>query len=110
MKLTEKQIAKIDKIKIDRLTKIMNGGTFGLSNSACSNYLGMINDTFHKPCCHILELDDDRAYIEAVFFGSGIASHPVKRGWIPVSVIEVSFPTFYYYCCRIKNYFTKSQQ
>lgn len=65
---------------------------FKLTYSECAEYLGVLNHTFHSPCCIVKHINEKtgKAYIEAIFFGSGMVSHPVKHGFVPLSAIQAN--------------------
>lgn len=99
---------------IDKKIKaaLENGSSFGLDKWDCERYLNVQNDTRHRPACNIEKIEDEKAYIRAVFFGSGILSHPVRHAWVPLEVIRNSFdvPLSTYYFFKLKNFFFKPSE
>ena len=76
------------KLKSDR-EKILKGTkSFSLDRNQCLKYFKIVNDTFHSPCCHVKYISGDKAFVEAVFFGSGTFSHPKVEGLVPLSEIN----------------------
>ncbi len=97
-RLTNKQMramAKKEEAKTEKLHESIREGKltfFSMDDEQCRRHFGLQNDTFHKPLCHTDKLVDGKVYVEATFLGSGVMSHPVRRGWIPLS--EVKADTF----------------
>lgn len=90
-KLTKAQYKYLDdkmQKEIERITQV--GSTFQLDNFGCQTYFNVTNETMHRPSCRIEKIEGDKAFVRAVFFGSGIASHPTRYGWVPLSVIKRS--------------------
>ena len=76
------------KLKSDR-EKILKGTkSFSLDKDQCLKYFKIVNDTFHSPCCYVKYISGDKAFVEAIFYGSGMFSHPKREGFVPLSEIE----------------------
>ena len=67
------------KLKSDR-EKILKGTkSFSLDKDQCLKYFKIVNDTFHSPCCYVKYISGDKAFVEAIFYGSGMFSHPREK-------------------------------
>ena len=69
------------------------GGHFKLSRRGCLAYLGVTNDTWHSPSCTVVKPGEYTTEFMAVFYGSGIATHPVRYGTIPTYRIHGEWPS-----------------
>jgi hypothetical protein len=74
-------------------------GFFYLDNYICEKYLNVINDTWHRPTCTIINPERywtrkpdpmEMVEIKAVFYGAN--GSPVRYGKIPVHLIRVEPP------------------
>lgn len=92
--------------KADKLTEMALQGTqsFGLSSYQCKKYLNISNETFHQPMCYVKDTRGDEVYVEAIFFGSGLLSHPIRRGWMPKSEVRVNSSNTRHTLTLIGNY------
>jgi hypothetical protein len=92
MDLTESQFNWLQKRSERRTCEVKKGiGFFNLSRAQCLDYLNVENATFHAPSCSVERVEGEYAYIKAIFFGSGMYSHPVRYCRIPLSEVKVSF-------------------
>ena len=95
LRLTNEQKSNLCK-KAEEATKVLHNkiregklAFFRMDDEQCRRYFQLQNNTFHKPLCSADKVVDDKAYVEAVFLGSGIMSHPIRRAWIPLSEVKV---------------------
>ena len=110
MGLTRKQKDRISEIIDARTEKVLEGRTsFRMEDYDCQRWFGVQNDTFHRPSCNVERISDGKAYVEAVFFGSGVMSHPVRRGYVPVSEISGDYPMGLYYWYSFINLFNRKK-
>lgn len=110
MRVTEEQF-EILMIKWDkRKEQVMNGKrTFRMDRWDCEKYFNVINETFHKPVCTISDRNPFKkmVYVTAVFHGTG--SSTTKRGWMPESKVEATYPMWHEIYFTIGNLFKKNQ-
>jgi len=101
--------AKMDKEKEDALS---GKGTFKMDKIDCSRFFNVTNDTWHRPLCRVEKTGDNKSYVKAIFFGSGLLSHPVYSNWVANSAIEssIGIPYFFVLWCKIKNIVSKPEQ
>lgn len=104
--LTAKQRNKVFGVYERRKKQALQvGGIFQMNYSDCLEYLKIQNDTFHRPVCSVLKIEGNMVYIDAVFYGSGLFTHPRRFAWVPSSAVldNVDFPVTLIMWYRLKN-------
>jgi len=98
--LTEKQSEKLQKKYAKKTEQLLKGnGIFGLDRSKCLKHFNVDNTTFHEPMCSVIQVQGDKALVDAQFH-DGTILNSVRQAWIPTSDVKAkpSFFIIFSYC------------